>query len=70
MAEDNDLGNVFEALKTLMQPYAEKLIRRTDVPANLHLDTDYVMKNKKPLFFGAVQIKKKLRQLPFDAGLR
>ncbi len=58
MAEDNDLGNVFEALKTLMQPYAEKLIRRTDVPAKLHLDTDYVMKNKKPLFFGAVQIKK------------
>lgn len=58
MPENTDLTEVFEALKALMQPYAEILVCKSDVPGNLYIETDYVMKNKKPLFFGAVQTRK------------
>lgn len=53
-----DFADVFAALKSLMYPYAEKLVCKTDVPGNLYIDTGHVMKNKKPLFFGAVQTRK------------
>lgn len=51
------LSDVFEVLRELMQPYAAKLVCKTDGPGNLYVDTGHVMRNKKPLFFGAVQTK-------------
>jgi len=41
-----------------MAPYAAQLHPKKDSAEELYLDTKHVMKNKKPMFFGAVQIKK------------
>ena len=50
---------VFEALREIMIPYSGDLVVVEDEPGSLHLDTKHVMKNGKPLFFGAVQIRKR-----------
>jgi hypothetical protein len=41
-----------------MAPYADKLDARKNDESELCLYTRYVQKNKKPLFFGAVQVRK------------
>ncbi|MBW8368886.1 MAG: hypothetical protein K0M70_13630 [Arenimonas sp.] len=53
-----DLNAVFAELKAIMAPYAAKLDPKKDDESELYLDTKHIQKNKKPLFFGAVQIKK------------
>jgi hypothetical protein len=53
-----DLSSVFAELRKIMAPYAAKLVATRDDPQDLYIDTKHVQKNKKPLFFGAVQIKK------------
>jgi len=53
-----DLNAVFTELRSIMAPYAAKLSPTKDDPAELYVDTKFIQKNKKPLFFGAVQIKK------------
>jgi hypothetical protein len=58
MPTNEILNKVFDALKPLMRPYAEKLVCQSDEPGNLYVDTGFTMKNKKPLFFGAVQTMK------------
>lgn len=50
---------VFTELKSLLEPYAARLAVVADTEENYYLDTFHTMKNKKPLFFGAVQIKKR-----------
>jgi hypothetical protein len=53
-----DLNPVFTALRALMAPYASQLAVVRDDATQLYLDTLHMQKNKKPLFFGAVQLKK------------
>lgn len=53
-----DLDTVFAELRAIMAPYASKLDATKDDDAELYVNTKYMQKNKKPLFFGAVQIKK------------
>ena len=53
-----DLDAVFKALKSIMAPYASRLDAKKDDGSELYLDTRHLQKNKKPLFFGAVQVKK------------
>jgi len=53
-----DLDTTFEELRQIMLPYAHQLACKEDKPGNLYVDTQHVMKNGKPLFFGAVQTKK------------
>jgi hypothetical protein len=53
-----DLVPVFACLKTIMAPYAAKLDVKKDDDTELYVDTLHIQTNKKPLFFGAVQIKK------------
>jgi len=53
-----DLAAVFDELKKVMKPYESNLDCTINDTENYSLDTRHVMKNKKPLFFGAVQIKK------------
>lgn len=53
-----DLQPIFAELVSLMRPYAAKLDVKTDTDTELYVDTRHVQKNKKPLFFGAVQLKK------------
>ena len=49
---------VFKELRAIMEPYAMKLVSTKDDETELYVDTKHIQKNKKPLFFGAVQVKK------------
>jgi hypothetical protein len=53
-----DLNAVFTELRSILAPYAAKLDPKKDGASELYVDTKYIQKNKKPLFFGAVQLKK------------
>ena len=53
-----ELGPVFTELRKIMAPYAAKLSATRDDADELYVDTTHIQKNKKPLFFGAVQVKK------------
>jgi hypothetical protein len=53
-----NLDAVFSDLRAVMAPYAEALNPKKNDNTELYLDTKHIQKNKKPLFFGAVQIKK------------
>lgn len=54
-----DLQPVFAALRAVMHPFADRLVVVKDEPGHFYLDTAHVQKNNKPLFFGAVQRKKR-----------
>jgi hypothetical protein len=53
-----ELNAAFAELKSIMAPYAAKLDAKKDSDVELYVDTKHLDKSKKPLFFGAVQIKK------------
>ena len=53
-----ELSPVFAELRKVMAPYASKLSAARDNDQELYVDTLHLQKNKKPLFFGAVQVKK------------
>lgn len=53
-----DLTQVFAELRTLFAPHAAKLDTTKDTATELYVNTHHIQKNKSPLFFGAVQIKK------------
>lgn len=50
------LTSVFERLKAIMLPYAANLAIKRDTPTKFYVDTRYMQKNGKPIFFGAVLI--------------
>ena len=54
----SDFNAVFEAPRKVMAPYAAKLDTKRADKTELYVDTRHIQKNKKPLFFGAVQTKK------------
>ena len=58
MATQNDFEAIFLRLRSILQPYAGRLNVTADESDNYYLDTPYSDKYKKPIFFGAVQIKK------------
>ncbi len=58
MTPDTDFPEVFSRLVAIMRPYGEKLICTRDDETEYYVNTRHIMKNKKPLFFGAVQIRK------------
>lgn len=49
---------VFESLKDILKPYAEKLTVKTDSGDTFYLDAAYSEKWQKEIFFGSAQIKK------------
>ena len=53
-----DFTAVFAELHKIMAPYAAKLDAKKDDATERYVDTRHIQKNKKPLFFGAVQLKK------------
>jgi hypothetical protein len=53
----SDLSAVYAELHKIMAPYAAKLDVKRDDDRELYVDTRHVQKNRKPLFFGAVQTK-------------
>ena len=58
MAGKSDFEAVFLRLRSILEPYAAKMIVVHDTNANYYLDTPYVMKNKARLFFAAVRVGK------------
>jgi hypothetical protein len=53
-----DFTTVFAELHKILAPYAAKLDTKKDDAMELYIDTRHIQKNKKSLFFGAVQVKK------------
>ncbi|MGI9265566.1 MAG: hypothetical protein ACR2QU_11610 [Gammaproteobacteria bacterium] len=58
MIATNDFPAVFAAQTRIMRPFSDKLVCTRDDDSEYYLNTTHIMKNKKPLFFGAVQIRK------------
>ena len=54
----SDFETVFLRLRSLLSPYAAKMIVVHDTSTNYYLDTAYVMKNKQRVFFAAVRAGK------------
>lgn len=52
-----DLARVFADLRGIMLPYARKLDCKVDSDDELYVDTKHIQENKKPLWFGGIQIK-------------
>ncbi len=59
MSTSEQFDLVFAELRKIMLDVAGDLEIVRDDPGDLYIDTRYVMKNKKPLFFGAVNIRKR-----------
>jgi hypothetical protein len=58
VASNNDFPVVFEQLKNILKPYAEKLTVKVDTSDTYYIDGPYSEKWKKQLFFGSAQVKK------------
>lgn len=58
MTETAEKMALFTTLRQILARYSDQLKVVTDEEGNYHLDTHHVMKNKKPLFFGAVRSNK------------
>ena len=58
MPKTTDFDALFEQLKAIYTPYAERLVVTADDAGNYSLNTPYSAQYKKEVFFGAVQIKK------------
>ena len=54
----NDDQIIFESLKNILVEYSEKLTIVTDEEGHFYLDTNFIMPNKNPMFFGATKINK------------
>ena len=58
VASNDDFPIVFERLKNILKPYAEKLTVKADTLDSYYIDGPYSEKWEKQLFFGSAQIKK------------
>ena len=54
-----EFTTVFVELRSIMREYANQLDCTVDNDEELYLNTKHIQKNKKPIWFGAVQIKKR-----------
>ncbi len=59
MTTATDFDAAFRELHAILLGVAADLVVVRDSPGDLYIDTPHVMKNGKPLFFGAVNIKKR-----------
>ncbi len=57
-AAGKDFGATFAALKKILQRHARRLCVKYDKPGNYYLETRSASFKGRPVFFGAVQIKK------------
>jgi len=58
MVAKNDFQIVFEQLKNILKPYAEKLTLKADTSDTYYIDGPYSEKWKKQLFFASTMVKK------------
>ena len=59
MSKSNEFHQTYEALREIIIPYANDLALKNDSTGSVYIDTNHIMKNGKPLFFGAVKIGKR-----------
>jgi len=55
----SDFEEVFTKLKGILSLYADGMDVVTDDDSEFFINTRFMMKNKKPLYFGSVKINKK-----------
>lgn len=55
---NNDFKIIFKKLKSILFPYADKMTLVVDNQSEFFLNTNFIMKNKKPLYFCSVKINK------------
>lgn len=55
---ERDKSVIFASLREILAEYRDDLVVVTDSDDNFYLDTSYIMKNKKPMYFGSTIIKK------------
>lgn len=55
----SEFEQVFQRLRQILMPYAKELELVTDDPAEFYLNTRFIMKNKKPMYFGSTKINKR-----------
>jgi hypothetical protein len=58
MPDKNNFETVFTSLKTILQPYENRMDVAHDSHIYYLLNTRYIMKNKQPLCFGGVRLGK------------
>lgn len=58
MSPQTDFSPIYAHLRSILQPYADKLTLTLDAPQGISIDGPYSEKWKKPLFFASAQIKK------------
>jgi hypothetical protein len=58
MPTQSDFPLIFTQLKKILQKYAKRLTVTTDTPTNYYLDAGYSEKYQRPIFFGAVTVRK------------
>ena len=54
-----NLADVFQELRAMMVPFARQLDCTIDRADELYVNTHHMQANRKPLWFGGVQIKKR-----------
>lgn len=55
---ETDKKIIFDSLKSILNGYSSQLIVVTNEDDSYHLDTNFIMPNKKPMFFAATKINK------------
>ena len=55
MPNKSDFDSTFNQLKGILKPYEPKLVLTTDTDKEYLLDVNYVMKNKRRMFFAGVR---------------
>lgn len=58
MTIESQFQETFIKLKDILIGYAEELVVVIDEEDNFYIDTHFVMKNKKPMYFSSVKINK------------
>ncbi|MGH1428835.1 MAG: hypothetical protein ACRBEE_12900 [Arenicella sp.] len=58
MKDNADFSAVFKGLKSILEPYSKELVVVHDDVDHFYLNTHFLMKNKKPMYFGSVKINK------------
>ena len=58
MTSQTDFSIVFDQLKSILKPYADKLTLKVDTSDTYYIDGPFSEKWQKQLFFGSAQVKK------------
>ncbi len=55
---ETEKSQVFAELRSMLTPYASRLVVSADGTGGYSLDTRHILPNRQPLFFGSVKVQK------------